>query len=494
LEIESIVPLLALATALVGAGLVYLTRKTPNLREGCSLGAAVLQLYFVLTLLPAILNGDTVHFTLLAFLPQASISFRVDAMGLVFAITASLLWMLTTIYAIGYLRHLKSHAQTRFYTCFAIAMAATMGIAFSANLLTLYIFYEVLTLVTYPLVTHEGTEKAIAAGKQYLLYHLSTSFAFLLPAIIATYVVSGTISFQPGGIFTAETSTTLLVIVYVLFIGGCAKAAIMPSHSWLPAAMVAPVPVSALLHAVAVVNAGVFLVLRIINDIFGPELMQQLYLGLGTAVVASITIVVAAVIAYKVDSIKAVLAYSTISNLSYMILGAALLNQSGLTGGIIHIANHGFAKITLFFCAGSIYLASGKTGASELRGFGKLMPWTMGAFVIGALGIIGVPSTGGFISKWFILVGIIEAKMYWALIVMAISMVLSASYFFRIIRTAYVTSAGDEGALQDVGGGAQGKIKEVSPLIFIPLIVTAVISMILGLYPKIILDIVQATF
>ena len=494
MEIESITPFLALAVALVGAALIGVTRKYPNLREGCSLGAGIFQFYLVLTLFPSVLAGNTIHYTLFTFLPEASISFRVDAMGLVFAITASSLWILTIIYSIGYMRHLQAHAQTRFYACFAIAMAATIGIAFSANLITLYIFYEMLTLVTYFLVTHAGTEEALAAGREYLFYHLMTSFFFLLPAIFVTYTLSGTLTFHPGGIFPAGVDTTLLVIVYVLFLGGCAKAAIMPFHGWLPAAMVAPVPVSALLHAVAVVNAGVFLVLRVIRDVFGAELMQQLNLGVATVVAASITILIASVIALKRDSLKALLAYSTIGNLSYMILGAALLNPSGLTGGIIHIANHGFAKITLFFCAGSIYLASHKTKISEMARIGVQMPWTMAAFVIGGLGIIGIPLTGGFISKWFLLVGLIDAKLYWALAVLAIGTFLSARYFFMVIRTAYFSKTEEGEAVHHQEGGSQEEIKEVSPLIVVPLIVTAVITMILGFYPQILLELARKAF
>ncbi len=494
MEIGSITPFLAMAVAVGGAALVGITRAYPNLREGCSLGAGMLQFYLVLTMLPSVLAGNTIHYTLLTFLPEASISFRVDALGLVFGLTASSLWILTTIFSIGYMRHLNEHAQTRFYACFGIAMAATIGIAFSANLLTLYIFYETLTLVTYFLVTHAGTDKALAAGREYLFYHLMTSFFFLLPAIIATYTLAGTFSFQPGGVFPAGDNGAFLVIVYVLFLGGCAKAAIMPFHGWLPGAMVAPVPVSALLHAVAVVNAGVFLVFRIVLDIFGPELMQQLHLGVGTVVVGSITIVLSSFIALQRDSLKAVLAYSTISNLSYMVLGAALLNPSGLTGGIIHIANHAFAKITLFFCAGSIYLASHKTKISEMAEIGLRLPWTMAAFVIGALGIIGIPLTGGFISKWYLLVGLIEGKLFWGLAVLAIGTFLSARYFFTIIRTAYFSKAEAGGAGEHQAERSQEEIKEVSLFIVTPLIVTAVVTIILGLYPQLLLELARGAF
>jgi len=504
MQVESITPFLALAAALVGSALIALTRKSPNLRDGCSVGAAVLQFICVLTMLPPVLAGQTVHYTLLSFLPQVSIAFRVDALGLVFAATASFLWILTGIYAIGYMRLLKEQAQTRFFACFAITMAATMGIAFSANLVTLYIFYEVLTLLTYPLVTHKETEEAYAAGRKYIYYHFATSVAFLLPAIIVTYALSGTFSFQPHGVFPEGLNTTLLVVVYFLFLVGCAKAAIMPFHGWLPAAMVAPVPVSALLHAVAVVNAGVFLVLRVIMNVFGEELMLQLNLGIATAIIASFTILVASFYAYRLDSLKAVLAYSTISQLSYMVLGAALLNPSGLTGGVIHIANHAFSKITLFFCAGSIYLASHKANISEMGGIGRQLPWTMAAFLIGALSTVGVPATAGFITKWFLFVGAFEAKQFLIFFVLLIGTLLSAAYYLRVLRTAYfppeekahLALAGTAAASNPHGEHHEETrpIHEVSLLIVVPLLVTAVLSIVFGLYPQPLLELARKAF
>lgn len=487
MQVESITPVLAMGSALAGAALIALTRTRPNLRDGCSVGAAVLQLLCVLTMLPTVLAGNTVHYTLLTFLPQVSIAFEVDALGLVFAGTASFLWILTGIYSISYMRLLKEQAQTRFFACFAITMAATMGIAFSANLITLYLFYELLTLLTYPLVTHSQTAEAYAAGRKYILYHFATSVAFLLPAIIATYALSGTFSFQPDGVFPKGANTTLLVVVYFLFLVGCAKAALMPFHGWLPAAMVAPVPVSALLHAVAVVNAGVFLVLRVILNVFGEGLMQELNLGIATAVIASVTILIASFYAYRLDSLKAILAYSTISQLSYMILGAALLNPSGLTSAIIHLTNHAFAKSTLFFCAGSIYLATRKTSISEMSGIGRRMPWTMAAFVIGALSTVGVPATAGFITKWFLFVGAIETRQFLILLVVLVGTLLSAAYYFRVLRTAYFLP--DEKAPRVPAGTG-----EVSLLIVVPLLITAALSIVMGLYPQLLLELARKAF
>ena len=409
MEIESIRPFLALAVSLIGAALIVATRKDPNVREGVSLAAAVLKFLIVASMIPSVLEGNTFHFTLFSFLPTVSIALRVDALGIIFATTASFLWIVTTVYSIGYMRTNKEHAQTRYYTCFAITLSATMGVAFSANLVTMYLFYEILTFITYPLVTHKGTDEAFAGGNKYLFYLLGTSKAFLLTAIVMTYAVSGNLAFKQGGLFPPDANPTVLTIIYFLFLFGIGKAAIMPVHAWLPAAMVAPTPVSALLHAVAVVNTGVFCVLRVIFHVFGVELMKTLNLGVYTAFFACFTIVMASVYALTRDNLKARLAYSTISQLSYIILGGALLSPSGMAGGVMHIANHAFSKITLFFCAGSIYVASHKTNISQMKGIGRQMPWTMTAFSIGALSMIGVPPVAGFISKWYLAVGAIEA-------------------------------------------------------------------------------------
>ncbi|MFQ5950206.1 MAG: proton-conducting transporter membrane subunit, partial [Nitrospiria bacterium] len=295
MEIVSIKPLLAVAVSLVGTAFIIATRKSPNIREGCSLVTAILKFLIVLAMLPAVLAGNTLHYTLFTFTTGVSLGFRVDAMGLLFGISASFLWILTTLYSIGYMRSLKEHAQTRFYTCFAITLSATVGLAFSADWLTLFVFWEIITFFTYPLVAHHETEEAFAGGNKYILYLLATSKAFMLPAIILTFVQSGSFDFKANGIFPAGADPTVLVIVYYLYLAGIGKAAIMPFHSWLPAAMVAPTPVSALLHAVAVVNAGVFCVLRVIFNIFGVELMKVLNLGVPTAFIVSFTILMASI-------------------------------------------------------------------------------------------------------------------------------------------------------------------------------------------------------
>src|SRR5581483_304998 len=305
MEVESIRPLLVIVVSLIGAALIVATRKDPNIREGVSLGTAVLKFLLVASMIPGVLEGQTFHYTLFSFLPSVSIALRVDALGILFAATASFLWILTTIYSIGYMRTNKEHSQTRFYTCFAITLSATMGVAFSANLVTMYLFYEILTFITYPLVTHKGTEEAFAGGNKYLFYLLGTSKAFLLTAIVLTYTVAGNGTFKPGGLFPLDANPTVLTIIFFLFLFGIGKAAIMPVHAWLPAAMVAPTPVSALLHAVAVVNTGVFCVLRVIFHVFGVELMKSLNLGVATAFLASFTIIMASVYALTRDNLKA---------------------------------------------------------------------------------------------------------------------------------------------------------------------------------------------
>ncbi len=487
MEVFSILPFLAMAVALAGVAGIYATRNTPNVREGCSLGAAVLQFLIVCAMVPPILAGNTLHFTLFPFLPQVSISFRVDALGVLLALTASFLWILAVLYSIGYMRSLGEHSQTRFYACFAVTLAATMGIAFSENLITLYIFYELLTFVTYPLVTHEGTEEAKAAGKRYLLYHLGASIVFMLPAIFLIYVISGTFDFQPGGVFPEGAGGALLVVVYLMFLFGSAKAAIMPFHGWLPSAMVAPVPVSALLHAVAVVNVGVFCILRLILDVYGPTLMADLNLGFITAVIASVTILLASFYTFMLDNIKAILAFSTISQLSYMVLGVALLSSSSMTGGIIHIANHAFGKITLFFCAGSIYIAARTLKVSEMGGIGRLMPWTAGAFAIGVFSIVGIPPTAGFISKWYLFLGTIQAGQIAFFFVFLISTLLAAAYYLKIFRMIFLGSRGDE---SDSAAEAPN-IKESSNFIIVPLAISAAMSIILGIYPNFLLELAR---
>lgn len=477
--IQSIRPLFALGVSLLAALLILASGRKPNLREFWTLLASVLKFLIIISMVPQILAGNTLEYTLIKLLPGIDIKFRVDALGVLFASTASFLWIITSFYSIGYMRSLKEHAQTRYFTCFAVTLFATIGAAFSANLLTLYLFYEVITMVTYPLVTHKETPEALKGGRKYITYLLGTSKAFLLPAIILTYSIAGTLEFSRGGVFSAAADPVILTIISILFVAGFAKAAIMPFHNWLPAAMVAPTPVSALLHAVAVVKVGVFSILRVIFFVFGFDMMKRLNLGIPLAFVASFTIITASIIALTKDNLKARLAYSTVSQLSYVILGAALLTPESMLGGIMHIANHAFSKITLFFCAGSIYVASHKTEVSQLSGIGRKMPWTMTAFFIGSLSMIGVPPVAGFVSKWFLAMGSIEAGELPILFVLLASTVLNAAYFLPIVYKAFF----EEFKEDHHHGGSHEEIKESPYFVVIPLLITAGISILLGLYP-----------
>lgn len=463
-------PVMAVCISLVAAFLIWRSKKNPNLRESWTLGAGVLKFLIVVSMLPIILRGDIIEYNFWTFLPGVDIKFRVDPFGIFFAITASFLWILTSLYSIGYMRTLKEHAQTRYFMCFAIALSATMGIAFAANLLTLFIFYEVLTIMTYPLVIHDESPEAIWAGKKYLSYLLVTSIVFQLFAIVLTYSVVNTLDFVPGGFLTGSGSDVLLTIMFILFIAGYTKAALMPLHSWLPTAMIAPTPVSALLHAVAVVKAGVFCVLRVVLFVFGPTLLNSLNMGFVLAYVASFTIIMASIFAITMDNLKMRLAYSTVSQLSYIVLGAAMLTPSGITGGIFNMVSHAFSKITLFFCAGAIFVASGKKNISDMNGIGKKMPVTMLAFSVGALSMVGLPPTSGLLTKWYLALGAIEMEQLGLLFVILVSAILNAIYFFPVIYTAF---------FKELPEGETPEIKEAPMFMLVPLVLTAIVTIIL---------------
>ncbi|MBK7459059.1 MAG: monovalent cation/H+ antiporter subunit D family protein [Betaproteobacteria bacterium] len=432
--------LAALAVPLLGAALIALAGRAPNLRESVTLITAVTLLGCVLTLLPALMAGGRPAVALFELLPGLEIALRVEPLGMLFALIASSLWIVNSLYSIGYMRGNQEERQTRFYICFALSLAATMGIAFSANLFTLFLFYEVLTLVTYPLVTHHGTEKARQGGRVYLGLLLGTSTVFLLPALIFIWYLAGTTDFTPGGVLQGRLGHNELAALLALTVYGIGKAALMPFHRWLPAAMVAPTPVSALLHAVAVVKAGVFSVVKVIVYIFGVDNLAAAGLG-GAAdwlvAVAGFTILAASVVALNADNLKRRLAYSTVSQLAYVIMAAALLAPLSLIGAVLHIAAHAFGKITLFFAAGAIYTAAHKTEVSQLDGIGRRMPWTMGAFAIGALSMIGLPPAAGFVSKWYMLSGAMAAQHWVAVAVIVGSTLLNAGYFLPIVYRAF---------------------------------------------------------
>jgi len=351
-----------------------------------------------------------------------------------------------------------------------------MGVAFSANLFTLFLFYEALTLATYPLVGHKETAEAKAGARKYIIYLLGAAKLLLVPAIILIYNVAGTLEFHSGGILPASALAAqpmLLYVVFVLFLFGFAKNAVMPMHSWLPAAMVAPTPVSALLHAVAVVKTGVFATLRVFLFVFGVEAMRHLGADKLALVVASVTILGASLLALGQDNLKARLAFSTISQLSYIVLGGALLTPAGILGGIAHITNHAVSKITLFLCAGSIYVSAHKTDVSQTSGLARQMPWTMAAFAIATLSLVGIPPASGFVSKWYLAIGSLQRGNPWLLGVLLTSSLLNAAYLGPVVYKAYFEEAPDSGHSQ---------VREV-PWMVIPLVVTALASLLLGVYP-----------
>ncbi|MDP3031445.1 MAG: proton-conducting transporter membrane subunit [Rhodocyclaceae bacterium] len=427
--------LAALVLPLLGALGIALAGKLPNLREGITLATAVALFACVVQLLDPVLAGVRPELVLLEPLPGLPIAFRVEPLGMLFALIASGLWIVNSVYSIGYMRGNQEKHQTRFYVCFALSIAAALAIAFAANLLTLFLFYEVLTLITYPLVTHAGTEKAKQGGRTYLAILMGTSVLFLLPAVIYVWHISGTTDFQPGGILPAGMDKGAIAILLALFMFGIGKAALMPFHRWLPAAMVAPTPVSALLHAVAVVKAGVFSVVKVVVYVFGIDTLTGATDWL--VAISGFTIIAASLVALHADNLKRRLAYSTVSQLSYVILAVAILAPLSIVGAALHIAAHAFGKITLFFAAGSIYTAAHKTEVSQLDGIGRRMPWTMAAFGIGALSMIGLPPAAGFVSKWYLVSGAMSQGAWFALAVILLSTLLNAAYFLPIIWRAF---------------------------------------------------------
>jgi multicomponent Na+:H+ antiporter subunit D len=499
-------PVLAVLIPAIAALAIAATgERRANLREAWSVAAGILLTLTVGSMIPAVLAGQGPSITLFPIVDGVSIAFRVDSFGLLFGLGAAALWIAATFYSIGYMRTTAEHAQTRYYACFALALSTTMGVAFSANLFTLFLFYELLTLSTYPLVAHKETAEARAGARKYVIYLLGAAKLLLLPAVILTYNLAGTLDFRYGGIFTPEivsAQSTLLFGVFVLFLYGLAKNAVMPLHSWLPAAMVAPTPVSALLHAVAVVKTGVFATLRVFLFIFGPGAMSAIGADSFALAAASATILYASFMALAQDNLKARLAYSTISQLSYIVLGGALLSASGIVGGIAHITNHAVSKITLFFCAGSIYATAHKTEVSQLSGIAKKLPWTMAAFAIGTLSLIGIPPMSGFISKWNLAVGTMERGNPWLLVVLLTSSLMNAAYLGPVVYKAYFESpeepeyhggdpaiahAHDDGGAHDEGHAhGDHDVREV-PWMAVPLTVTAVLSMLAGVFPDLIL-------
>ena len=470
--VYSLKPLLAVLVSLVAVVFIVIPNQRPNVRESWTIMAALAKFALVASMLPIVLQGKSLAINLFSISPGISLALKVDSLGIIFGLSASFLWILTSFFSIGYVRGMSEHKQTRYFASFAICLSATMGIAFAANLLTLVIFYEILTIATYPLVLHKETPEAIFGSRKYLVY-LLTGGVFLIFALALTYQLSGTVDFKAGGILPAQVAKSSVIMLFTLFLLSFGvKSAIMPMHSWLPTAMVAPTPVSALLHAVAVVKAGVFGFARAIGFIIGPAVLNASGASSFLAALTAATILAASVIALRQDNLKARLAYSTVGHLSYIVLGTALFSPSAWIGALLHIVNHAMMKITLFFCAGAIHVKTHSENVSELNGIGRQMPITMAAFAIASVGLAGIPPVNGFISKWYLVQGSFDVGQMAFVIILLLSGLLNAGYLLSIVVRAFFAPS-----------DKFTKLGEASPLMVVPLAITAVLSLLMGIFP-----------
>jgi multicomponent Na+:H+ antiporter subunit D len=458
----------SILSPLVGALLIFVFNRQKRLIEFIFVGSALVLLFitvFIVNLGPEVFHKNVVLLNIIGSIPLA---FNIEPLGVLYACVASGLWLVTTIYAIGYMNANQEKHLARFYICFCIAMSAVMGIAYASNLLTLFIFYEMLTLSTYPLVAHKETETARSGARVYIGILLTTSIGFFLAAILWTWQATGTLDFVSGGILSEQLTNNQLMILFALYAFGIGKAALMPFHRWLPAAMVAPTPVSALLHAVAVVKAGVFCVLKIVVYVFGLDLLETSDASMPIIWVAAATMLLASFVAILQDNLKLRLAYSTVSQLAYIVLGAAIATSASVVGASLHLATHAVGKITLFFCAGAIYTACKKTLVSELNGMGRVMPFTFTAYTIAAISIIGLPPMAGSLSKWFLVEGAVDAGMIFIAVAYLISTLLNIIYLLPIATNAFLKSADGESTLN-----------EAPIAVVLPLCVTASLCLIL---------------
>ncbi|MBI2218999.1 MAG: monovalent cation/H+ antiporter subunit D family protein [Candidatus Rokubacteria bacterium] len=482
-DAPSILPGLALLPAGLATVLIVLSRHRPALRESWSIAAAAVQTVIAALMIPAVLEGRQLVWHAISLTPDVPLLLRADALGVLFAALASALWIVTTVYSIGYTRALAEHSQTRYFASFAMSLFAAVGIALAGNLLTFFLFFELLTIATYPLVIHRGTDDALRAGRVYLLYTLGGGTA-LLAAVVWTGALAGHLDFEPGGILAGTGAAPgALWTLFVLFVVGVGvKAAIMPLHTWLPVAMIAPTPVSALLHAVAVVKAGVFGLVRVVGFVFGPELLDELGAGVALAGVCAATIVLGSLAALPQDNLKRLLAFSTVSQLSYIPLGVALGMPAAFTGGVLHIASHALLKITLFFCAGALHATAHVDRISEMTGIGRRMPLTMGAFAVAAFMLAGLPPGPAFVSKWHLLSGAAAAGTWWAVAALLTSTLLNIAYFTPIVVRAFSKPAAED---HHHGSG------EARPALVVPLLLTAVAGIVLGLAPDGLVDVLS---
>lgn len=486
----TLLPVLLIALSALAAVLIFLLpEQAVRRRSSINLGAAGIKVAVIITLVPLILEDNIAPEFRAAFLPGVDIVLKIDSLSLLFAALSAVLWLLTTIYAIGYLRDTPN--LSRFFGFFSLCVTATVGIAFAGNLVTFLLFYEMLTLVTYPLVAHFGTKAALKAARTYLFYALGGGLALFVGTVWLTVLV-GPVEFRAGGAsevaaLAADRPDTAIAIFALLAAGLGVKSALFPLHSWLPRAMVAPAPVSALLHAVAVVKAGVFGLTRLIDDLYGVSVAAALGVLTPLLVVAATTIIYGSLRALTQDDIKKRLAYSTVSQVSYIVLGLSMVGVAATTGGVVHLVHQGLAKITLFFCAGLVAETLGITKIAQLAGLGKRMPLTALAFTVAAMSMIGLPPLAGFISKWQLGLGALDSGSTWVLAILATSALLNAAYFLPVVLAMWFRpQPQDLGA--DVGPGAheasaatRTRLLEAPPSLLLPTLATASLTILAGL-------------
>lgn len=464
------------SSLLPGLWIFFLREENRVGRTLLNLGGAFLKVLLILYVFRGFMAGEPFELRY-SIGVDLEFYFRIDTLSLLFCSLSAVLWLLTTLYAISYLE--GSAYRRRFFGFFSLCVAASTGIALSGNLVTFFIFYEFLTLATYPLVVHRGTEEALQAGRTYLWYTIGGG-TVLFVGVVWMFVLVGSVDFGDTQALEAVADTDgipLFLLFWVMLAGLGVKAALVPLHGWLPVAMVAPAPVSALLHAVAVVKAGAFGIIRLVYDVFGVELAVQLGVLAPLGVLAAITILFGSLRALAQDDLKRRLAYSTVSQLSYITLGVATVGGLASVGAIAHLVHQGVMKITLFFCAGNLAETLHVHKISEMRGVGRRMPWTMLAFSIGALGMIGLPPTAGFISKWYLGLGGLQAGDAWILVVLLLSSALNAAYFLPILHTVWF-----QNPREPFRTFRRSSRLETPWLLLLPPLITAALALVLGVF------------
>jgi multicomponent Na+:H+ antiporter subunit D len=479
-ETTSVLPLIAVGASAVAVVPILLSRSRPNLREGWTFAAALVKFGVVLLLVSGVRNGTTYVTPSLQFVPGVELVLRVDALGALFALVASALWLVTCLYSVGYMRGLDEANQTRYFAAFAGSMSATIGVAFAGNLVTVLVAYELLTLATYPLVVHKRTTEARAAGRKYVLYTLAGGLA-VFSGTLLVYALTGTTAFTPGGVGDSLSANPVFArAAFALLVGGFGvKAALAPLHGWLPDAMVAPTPVSSLLHAVAVVKSGVFGIARVVLYVYGTDDLTSLGVGMPLAVLAAATMLFAAALALRQTSLKRGLAYSTVSQLSYILLGLAVATPGTIRGALLHFSAHAFMKIALFFCAGLVYVETHVETIADLRGIGRRLPATMTAFAVASAGLVGLPFVAGFVSKWYLLVGLVAAAHPLLAGAMLVAGLLKLLFFWPIVSAAFFPDDASDGARWD----RETRQTEADWRLLVPVLLAVAVAVGYGIVP-----------